>query len=65
MKMINTGKHSRNKHYANVCTVGKHVWPHFILPHVMFIKELTLISKHQILHRYMERSVGGWVLLGT
>jgi hypothetical protein len=58
--MINTGKHSRNKHYANVYTVGKHVWPHFILTYIVFIKELTLIIKYQILHRYMEIEMGGW-----
>jgi hypothetical protein len=48
--MINAGKHSQNKHSANVYTAGKQGWPHFILANTMFINELTLILNCPLLH---------------
>lgn len=49
--MINAAKHSRNKHSANVYTVGKQSWPRFILENNMFINELTLLLNSPTLHR--------------
>jgi hypothetical protein len=48
--MINTGKHSRNKHCPHVYTVGKQIWPHFILTNTVFINELALKLNSTILH---------------